>query len=158
MIEFTFLFYRKMIFPSRFCLYFFVTNVYDNRLFSAFFDIFAQFLTKKEENEGCSSASLFFDESELTAKLSWIVAMQRELKTLFSWIDNYVVVVVNISNNLACLNEEGGLRTQDGRSTPSPLSAELPQRGRLGLANKEVDNPSVTTWQLPLHKGALGLR
>ena len=30
---------------------------------------------------------------------SWIAPLARELKTLFSWIDSYAVVVVNISNN-----------------------------------------------------------
>ena len=52
MIEFTLSFYPKIFFPSRFCFRFFVTNVYDIREFSAFFDIFRHFWQKKRKTKG----------------------------------------------------------------------------------------------------------
>ena len=61
----------------------------------------------RERNEISQS-----DISELNVSRSWIVPTAHELKTSFSWIDSSAVVVVNSSNNFACLNEEGGLRSK----------------------------------------------
>ena len=50
-------------------------------------------------------------------------------------------IVVNSSNDLAASLRKVACEGQDGRSTPSPLSAELPQRGNLGLVTEGMTIP-----------------